>query len=259
MMPVAVSEDTFYVIQESLRYSEIGSGRFDISVQPLVDLWGIGTEKARIPDPDEIESTLAFIDYKAILLEDEDRSIFLKNEGMAVDLGGIAKGYAADKAKDFLLERGFTRGIVNFGGNVIAFGIKPNKDPWKIGIQDPFESRNIQIGVIDTPENSIVTSGIYERFFEKNGTTYHHILDTSTGFPVDNNVASVTIVTELCIAADAYSTLVFSLGLDEGLELIESISGLEGIFVTKEREIFISSGLYDSFTLKNSKYNLQTR
>jgi FAD:protein FMN transferase len=255
--PVIVSEDTFFVIRESLGYSEASGGAFDITVQPLVELWGIGTEAARVPEEGEIDSALALTNYQDIRLDEKAGSIFLMKTGMAVDLGGIAKGYAADKAKEYLLDRGFSRGIINFGGNVIAFGTKASKELWKIGIQDPFDSRGSQIGIIHTKENSIVTSGIYERYFEKDGRVYHHILDTRTGYPVDNNLASVTIVTGKCITADAFSTMVFSLGIDEGMKLIESKPAIEGVFVTKDKEIITSSGLKDSFALKNTDYILK--
>jgi len=124
-------------------------------------------------------------------------------------------------------------------------------------MQDPFDSRGSQVGIIRTGETSIVTSGIYERYFEANGTVYHHILDTRTGFPVDNNLASVTIVTEKCITADAFSTMAFSLGAEDGMALIEGEPALEAIFVTRDKEIFTSSGLRESFDLKNSEYILK--
>lgn len=257
--PSAVSDDTFAVIEESVRYSEIGMGKFDVTVRPLVELWGIGTEAARVPDSSEIGAALALVDYTDIVLEESEKSVFLKEPGMGVDLGGIAKGYGADKVKKYLVERGFSRGIINFGGNVIAFGVKPSKEFWRIGIQDPFDSRGSQIGIIHTRENSIVTSGIYERYFEKDGALYHHILDTDTGYPVDNTLASVTVVTGECITADAFSTLLFSLGVAEGMKLIENTTELEGIFVTKNKEIYASSGLKESFLVKNTEYILKNQ
>jgi thiamine biosynthesis lipoprotein len=199
------------------------------------------------------------VDFTKVAVDQENGSIFLLDEGMALDLGGIAKGYASDKVKEFLLDRGFTRGIINFGGNVVAFGTKASKEPWKIGIQDPFDSRGNQIGIVETPETSIVTSGIYERYFEQDGVTYHHILDTASGYPADNSLASVTIVTEECIAADAYSTLVFALGLDEGMQFIEDSADLEAVFVTKDKSVHLSSGLEESFILKNSEYSIKNQ
>ncbi len=178
---------------------------------------------------------------------------------MAIDLGGIAKGYASDIVKDFLINQGFTRGIVNLGGNVLTFGDKAPNVPWKIGIQNPLDSRGSYLGTLAIGPEAVVTSGIYERFFIQDGKRYHHILDPVTGYPVDNNLLSITIVTAKGIEADAYSTVVFSEGLQEGMSLIESKADLEGIFVTKEKKIYISSGLKTSFSLKSGDFLLVSK
>lgn len=247
--PVSVSEDTYFVIKEGIKYANLPSSRFDITIGPLVNLWGIGTDNEKVPGPEFIEEVISLIGSQYIKLNDSDRSVFLENENMAIDLGGIAKGYAADLVRDYLIEAGFTKGIINLGGNVLTFGLKAPGTLWKIGIQNPVDSRGNYIGTLGIEESAIVTSGIYERFFEVEGKRYHHILDPYTGYPIENDLLSITIVTPSGIEADAWSTLAFSAGLVKGMELLESEENMEGIFITKDHKIYISSGLKDSFLL----------
>lgn len=253
---VQVSEDTYMVIKEGIRYAELKGSKFDISIGPLVNLWGIGTKHQNVPESADIEAILPLIKSESISLDDNNRTVFLKKKGMAIDLGGIAKGYAADAVKDFLIKRGFTKGIINLGGNVLTFGFKTTGTPWKIGIQYPGDSNGNYIGILETGENSVVTSGIYERYFEKDGKRYHHILDPDSGYPVENELLSITIVTGRGITADAYSTVVFSEGLQKGMELLESTPDMEGIFITKKMKVYTSSGLRDSFTLSSPDFTL---
>ena len=156
----------------------------------------------------------------------------------------------------FLLERGFSKGIINLGGNVLTFGSKAPETPWRIGIQDPASSNGNYIGTLETGEAAVVTSGIYERYFERGGKRYHHILYPDSGYPVENELLSITIVTGKGITADAYSTVAFSAGLEKGMELLESIANMEGIFITKEKKVYTSSGLKDSFSLSSTDYIL---
>ncbi len=256
IQPIKVSEDTFFVIKEAIKYSEFKNSKFDITIGPLVDLWGIGTDHEGIPDISEIKNILPLINSSKIKLNEKDRTVLLLEKGMAIDPGGIAKGYASDIVKDFLINQGFTKGIVNLGGNVLTFGEKAPKVPWKIGIQNPLDTRGSYLGTITIGPEAVVTSGIYERFFIQDGKRYHHILDPVTGYPVENDLLSITIVTARGIEADAYSTVVFSEGLQRGMDLLESKPGIEGIFVTKEKTIYISSGLSASFTLTSDKYKI---
>ncbi len=254
--PVFVSEDTFYVIKEGIKYAELPGSKFDITIGPLVNLWGIGTDRQNVPDLNLIETVLPSIGSEYIILNEENRSIFLQNKNIAVDLGGIAKGYAADLVKDFLIEEGFSKGIINLGGNVLTFGTKSEGKPWIIGIQNPVDSRGNYIGTLEVKESAVVTSGIYERYFEVEGRRYHHILDPDTGYPVDNDLLSITIVTPLGITADAYSTLVFSAGLIKGMGILESIEEMEGLFITKDKKIYVSSGLKELFNLISPDFTL---
>lgn len=254
--PVKVSEDTYFVIKEGIKYSNLTDSRFDITIGPLVNLWGIGTDNQKIPEPNLIKAVLPLIGSQYIKLNDADRSVFLENKNMAIDLGGIAKGYAADLVRDFLIKEGFTKGIINLGGNVLTFGLKSGGTLWKIGIQNPVDSRGNFIGILEIGESAVVTSGIYERYFEVDGKRYHHILDPYSGYPIENELLSITIVTPSGIIADAYSTLVFSAGLIKGMELLESVKNMEGIFITKDKKVYTSSGLKNSFTLISSDFVL---
>lgn len=250
-----VSEDVFEVIKTSLLYSQISAGAFDPTIAPLVELWGIGEDfTGTVPSASSIDSRKELIDYTGVLLE-EDNLVLLKRQGMKIDLGGIAKGYVADKVKDYLISQGVQRGIINLGGNIIVIGSKPKMQSWKIGIQNPFDSRGNHIGIASVTDKTIVTSGIYERFFYFEGKRYHHILDPETGYPVENDLASVTIIAEKSIDADALSTSLFVLGVEEGIKLIESIENSEAVFVLKDKNVIYSSGAGDLFDLQHADFS----
>lgn len=253
---VKVSEDTFYVVEKGIHFSSLSNGRFDISIGPLVKLWNIGTEAAKVPSQDDIDKKAKLVNYKDVILDSSTKSVKLKNEGMILDLGAIAKGYAADEAVRILKENNIKRGILNLGGNIFAYGSKDENSPWKIGIQNPFSTRGEYIGLVNVADKTVVTSGIYERYFEENGVRYHHILDPETGYPVENSLAGVSIIADSSIDADALSTSVFSLGLDKGMVLIESLENVEAVFVTKESKVYISSGLEDNFKLTDKNFKL---
>ncbi len=248
---VRVSDETFFVIKEGIRYAEIKNSGFDISIGPLVNIWGIGTENQGVPDDNEIRDLLPLIGSEYIVLDDNEKTVFLTKKRMSLDLGGIAKGYAADEVKKILIQRGFTKGIINLGGNVLTFGEKVPGVKWKIGIQDPTDSRGNYIGTLATEASAVVTSGIYERFFIEDGKRYHHILDPDSGSPVENNLLSITIITDSAISADALSTVIFSEGLDKGINFLESLPEMEGIFITKEKKVYVTNGIKESFTLSS--------
>lgn len=251
---VKVSEDVFDILTLSEKYAELSSGRFDITVGPLIDLWGIGTENAKVPPADEIKKALSLIDWRKLVLDREGLTAFLPAAGMAVDLGGIAKGFIADRAGDFLKEKGVSGGIVDLGGNILVFGRKPDDSDFNIGIQDPFDVRGKYIGIVNISSGSVVTSGVYERFLEKEGKRYHHIFDISTGYPVDNEIAGVSVVSRFSADGDALSTSVFALGLERGMELIEKTEGSEAIFISKSKEVYVSSGLKNNFRITDEDF-----
>lgn len=257
--PVKVSKNTFDVVKASLIYSEKTKGSFDITVEPLVSIWGIGTDKARIPSKDEISNALKLINYKDVVINEKESTIMLKRKGQAIDLGAIAKGYTADELKKVLLSYNVSSAFLNLGGNVYVLGNKPDKTPWKIGVQNPLEPRGDYLGIVSVSDKSVVTSGNYERFFEKNGKRYHHIFDTKTGYPAEKGLISVSIISDKSIDGDALSTSVYTLGLDEGKKLIESLKDVEAVFVTNDKKVYTTSGLKDTFKLTNTDFKLQNK
>lgn len=253
---VSVSKETFDLIEASIEYSKKSYGNFDVSIGPLVKLWGIGTPNAKVPTKEEISDTLKLINYENIILNKEENSVYLKEKNMILDLGGIAKGYIADIISEFLLSKGVSKAILDLGGNIFALGEKSKGESWTIGVQNPFENRGSPLGTLKVSNKSIVTSGIYERFLEFNGVKYHHILNPKSGYPYDNNLSSVTIISSKSIDGDALSTATFGMGLSKGLDLINSLSYAEAIFVTKDREIYLSDGIKNDFTLMDTEFKI---
>ncbi|MCG1011878.1 FAD:protein FMN transferase [Tepidanaerobacter sp. GT38] len=253
-----VSPDTFFVIKKGLYFSNLSEGKFDITVGPLVKLWGIGTEHARVPSKAEISKILPLVDYRQIELDEKNNSVFLKRPGMSIELGGIAKGYAADEAVKVLRQNGVKHGTVDLGGNIIVIGTKPDGKLWKIGIQNPFfKTRGSIVATVEVADKTLVTSGPYERYIEKDGKIYHHILDTRTGFPVENELMSVTIIAESSIDADALSTTVFAMGLEEGMDFVESIENIDAIFITKDYKVYTTSGVENlNFKIVDKQFEL---
>jgi len=254
--PVQVSAETLTLVKQAIQYAEMTDGSFDPTVGPLVDLWGIGGESPKRPDDASIAEATARVDYRRISIDEDAMTIYLTDSGMALDLGAIAKGYAADRIAEYLSSHDLNRAIIDLGGNILATGYKPGGSEWTIGVQDPDESRGTSIGTLKVHGQSIVSSGVYERFFMEDGIRYHHILDTSTGYPVRNELVSVTIVTASSTDADALSTSVFALGLAEGLSFVESREGVEAIFITEDKQVYVTSGLTDGFQLTDEGYTL---
>ncbi|WP_243122887.1 FAD:protein FMN transferase [Haloimpatiens lingqiaonensis] len=248
-----VSKETYYVIKKAIEYSKLSEGAFDITVEPLVKLWGIGTDKARIPSKEEIEKAKELINYKNIEIN-EDGQIYLKKSGMKIDLGAIAKGYGADEIKSMLIKNGVKSAFINIGGNVNLLGSKTDGSPWKIGVQNPLKDKGEYLGILTTEDKSIVTSGNYERYFEKDGKRYHHIFDVKTGYPADKGLISTTIVSDKSIDGDALSTTTYVLGLEKAIKLVESQKGVDAIFVTKDKKIYVTSGVKDKFKLTDKEF-----
>lgn len=251
---VKVSKDTFFVINKALKYSNLSNGHFDITIGPLVNLWHIGRSDARVPTEREIDKTIKLINYKNVLLDSKNNAVMLKDNNMKIDLGGIAKGFSADKICDYLKSQKVSSAIINLGGNIYTLGKKDSNKDYTIGIQDPFNSDGNFIGKINVSNKSIVTSGIYERFLKKDNKIYHHILNPFNGYPYDNNLASVTIVSDKSIDGDALSTTAFSLGLHDGLSLLESIDGVDAIFITKDKDVYTTSHIKSNFKITDSLF-----
>lgn len=236
-----VSPETARLIEKAISYSNISDGAFDCTIAPLSTLWDFKNNPGQVPSQEEIEAARSLVDYRTIQVS--QTTVTLKNPSAAIDLGGIAKGYIADRLKDYLTSQGITSALINLGGNVLTIGSKPDGSPWNIGIQKPFAERNASIASLKVTDQSLVTSGTYERYFTVGGTVYHHLLDPATGYPADTGLSSVTILSDDSIDGDALSTSCFVLGIDKGMELIESLPGVEALFVTSEDELLYSSGL----------------
>lgn len=238
---VTVHEETAELISRGLDYGKLSDGRFDITIGRLSDLWDFHEKK--IPNASEIENLLAHIDYTKVKVN--GNQVTLLDADAAIDLGGIAKGYIADKMKEYLESEGISSGLINLGGNVLTLGAKPDGGSYTIGIQKPFSTDGTPIVAVDVTDKSVVTSGTYQRYFEQDGRIYHHILDTSTGYPCNNGLSSVTIIGDSSTDGDALSTTVFLLGLGDGMDYVESQVNIEAIFITDKDEIYYSSGMGD--------------
>lgn len=238
--PTNISPDTFQLITRGLNYSSLTNGVFDITIGSISELWDF-SDNTNLPSEKEISKYINTVDYNLIYLDNNNISI--NNTDTKIDVGGIAKGYIADKLKEYLLKNDITSGIIDLGGNILLIGSKPDNSNYNIGIAKPFSKTNETIAIVRTCDKSIVTSGNYQRYFYNNDTLYHHILDPHTGYPVDNELNSVTIISDNSIDGDALSTSCFVLGLNDGLELIEKLEGIEAIFVDNKNNITLSSGL----------------
>ena len=248
--PVRVSPDTFEVIERSLEYARYTNGAFDPTIAPLVKLWDIGSESERVPSESEIQAVLPLIDYTVVELNPDNFEVYLPVAGMSLDLGGIAKGYAVDEAARILIDAGIRYALVDFGGDVYTIGSRPDGNRWRIGIQDPVNTaRGRFVGIVEQTDTSIVSSGDYERYFVEDGVRYHHILDPDTGHPSRSGLVSVTIQAPRAMTSDAVSTGAFVMGLEAGMALVESLPDTEGVFVTEDKEVHLSSGLDGSFRL----------
>jgi thiamine biosynthesis lipoprotein len=249
-----VHEDTYYVIQKAKEYFELTGGYFDPTLGSVVELWKIGTEEAAIPSSEELEKALTHVDGRQIELLDNLQVRI--PQGAVLDLGAIAKGYAADEMAKIAKEEGVTSAIFDLGGNVLTLGDKEGKK-FRIGIQEPFSEilRGSPFAILLLSNQTVVTSGDYERFFEEDGKRYHHILDFRTGYPVENELASVSIITDSSIRADALSTAVYAMGREKGKAFIESQENLEAIFVTRNKKVSVTTGLSESFILEDSSYH----
>ena len=254
--PVKVSADTFWVISKAVEYAKLTDGAFDPSVGPLVKLWNIGTDYAKVPRKGEIAAALTLIDYGRIELDAKKLTVKLRDAGMRIDLGAIAKGYSADEVGRILSEHRVKAAVVDLGGNVLVYGKKKDGSAWRVGVQDPRSDRGDYIGLVTGGGMTVVTSGIYERFFIEDGVHYHHILDTKTGYPVRNGLVSVSIIAARSIDADALSTSIFALGIEKGMKLVESLPGIHAIFIDEGNKVYLSKGTNTLFALTDTGYTL---
>ena len=262
--PVKVSKETLEILLKTADIFEITDGSFDPSIAPLIKLWDFSKSKSEraIPSLIAIEEAVRLVDYRKVVTNPAASEVMLKDRGMELDLGGIAKGFGADKAVDVIRAKGIKAALVAIAGDIRGYGLSTSGNAWKVGIQNPRPDT-----VSDKPwedifaslqleDSAISTSGDYQRFFIQDGKRYHHILSTETGFPADSNLVSVSVITPEGYLSDSLSTAVFILGADKGLALLKS-KGYDGVLVTKDRKILITDNMKNKIEILNDKYNLQ--
>ena len=237
--PVEVSEDTAAILRCAKKIGDLSRGAFDVTIAPVSTMWNFTSEEHELPDADGLARAAEMVDYTRMELNGNTVTL---PAGMMIDLGGIAKGYIADRIKDYLEKHGVRHAICSFGGNIVAIGVKPDGSAWKVGIQDIDRPTGEHMLVATNQGGSTVTSGIYERGFDLDGIRYHHLLSSETGWPVQNELASVTIFSESSMEGDALSTAAFVLGTEEGLKLINSMDGIEAVFIARDRQVTYSAG-----------------
>lgn len=241
--PVVVSPWLFNLIARARDVSLLEGSCFNVTIGPVVKCWKIGFQGERIPPADELRALLALTDPHHVILDARSRSVWLEKAGMEIDLGAIAKGYIADVIRQFLYQHHVYHALINLGGNVLAIG-RPqstHQAAWSVGLQKPFGENHELLGLIQVVNKSIVTSGIYERYFTFEGRIYHHIFDPKTGYPLDNEILSVTLITDASIDGDIYTTLLYGIGVEKGLAYLSQHSDIDAIFVTKDQKIILSS------------------
>lgn len=241
---VRVHPELFELIELGKKHSIAVNSHLNIAIGPLVQTWRIGFSDAKLPSKEEIQELLKITNPEEIVLNDSNREVYLSKEGMRIDLGALAKGYIADKLKDFLVEQGVQSGIINLGGNILTIGENPTyQRPWRIGIQNPILDRGEHLAVIAVSDASVVTSGIYERQLVVDGKTYHHIFDRKTGYPMETEVASLTIVAEKSVDCEIWTTRLFGQNPNDIIEEIEQQPGLEAFVITKNQKMMYTSGI----------------
>jgi thiamine biosynthesis lipoprotein len=242
--PVVVSSEVREVLRVSREVSEWTDGKFDVTFAALSGLWKFDQDiDGRVPDRAEIAARLPLIDYRALTIDDRAGTAWLARAGMKVNLGGIGKGYAVDRAVAILREAGLSDFMIQFGGDLFVAGRRGDR-PWRVGIQDPRGAPNTLFAAIELTDVAFSTSGDYERFFIRDGRRYHHILDPDTGEPASRS-RSVTIMARTATGADGLAKGVFILGGEQGLALIERVPDVEGVIVTADNQVLVSSGLKD--------------
>lgn len=247
--PVKVSPETLEMIKTSIEYSELSGGAFDITIAPIVELWGFYSGEYRVPTESEIAEVLPLVDYRKIVVDEENSTVMLAEEGMQIDLGGVAKGYAAGASCDLLEERGVKNGLVNFGGAVGAIGLREDGKPWVVGVKDPRGGEFETVGELWLEDGYALTSGDYQRYFEEDGKRYCHIFDPRTGIQPSGAIG-VTVVGTDPLVADILSTAAFIMGPEKGMELVESQEGYEALMIDSNREIIMSDGMEENYVIK---------
>lgn len=266
-----VSSDLYNAIAAGKKYAVLSGNAFSVALEPLTSLWNFTDGTDSIPAQADLDAALPLVNSDDVLLKEPCQVAFAKNgiiytsgdpvnHGMGIDLGAIAKGYIADKLKEYLVSQGVDSALIYLGGNVLCIGSKGTASdllsgsqevtPFTVGIEKPFATDGETVAILKITDTSVVTSGTYQRYFEKDGTLYHHILDSTTGYPCQNGLNAVTIITDSSTDADALSTTCFSLGLEKGLELLESLENVDGLFITIDGEYYYTEGFLEKYQVE---------
>ena len=236
--PVKVAPETADIVAKALAYCEESNGLFDITIGAVSTLWDF--KEGVVPDADELARAVEHVDYGCVQVEGD--TITLSDPEAKLDLGGIAKGYIADDLHRLFTEAGCESGIINLGGNVKTIGCRPDGRPWRVGIQDPDDAQGAVVAAVDSVGTSVVTSGLYERVFEKDGRLFWHILDPATGWPVDTDLMSATIISDASIDGDGYTKPLFMMGRDAAIAWVDAHEGIEGLVIDMDGNIVQSAG-----------------
>ena len=243
---VALQEDTRALLSRALEVSASTGGIFDCTIEPVMQAWGFTTQDYRVPTPAELSTLLAHVDYTQVQLDGSTAAI---PDDVQVDLGGIAKGYTSDRMMQVFSENGVTSGIISLGGNVQALGLKPDGSRWRVAVQDP-ENSEENFAVIEIEDEAVITSGGYQRYFEEDGATYHHIIDPRTGYPADSGVISSTIISHDGTLADGLSTSLFIMGVDDALDYWRAHSDeFDAILMDENGTVYVTDGIADRCSL----------
>ena len=243
-----LSEEGGYLVERALELYKKTEGAFDIAIYPVMQSWGFPTQDYHVPDDDTLKEKLALADASKVNYDKDTRKIFFDQDGMEIDLGGIAKGYTSSQIMQIYQDCGVTSGLVNLGGNVQALGCKTDGSKWRVAIQSPDDTEEY-LGILEIEDQAVITSGGYERYFEEDGVTYHHIIDPAIGYPADSGLISVTIVSDDGTLADGLSTSLFIMGEEKAAQFWrENSDEFEAIMETSDGELYVTEGIADSLT-----------
>jgi thiamine biosynthesis lipoprotein len=259
--PVQASGEVLALLDKACYFAKKTNGAFDPSIGPLVQLWGIATDNPRIPAQEELDACLPLVDYRKIEYDLNAQTVFLPQPGMRLDLGGIAKGYAADELIKIIRDAKVRRAVIDLGGNVYVYGAKPDGTLWRVGVKNPVDPEGEPVVRLDIGSNTVVTSGMYERFFEQDGIRYHHILNPQTGYPAYSGIRSATIVSASSLAADALSTSVFVLGKEQAAALFaqgfqDGGFSADMLIIEEDGRITVTENLKSAVTVLLPEYQL---
>ncbi|MGF1716032.1 FAD:protein FMN transferase [Photobacterium chitinilyticum] len=245
--PVRVRADLYELLKKAKEISVDTANPFNVAIGPLVKAWRIGFQDARLPTSAELTDKLTIVDPTKIVLDELYQTVYLTKHDMQIDLGAIAKGYFADRIKEYLVSEGVEYGYINLGGNVLTIGYSPDNasKAWNVGIQEPLSSRGEISRVVPLRDHSMVTSGINERYFGVNGQRYHHLLDAKTGRPITTNIASVTIISKQSVDGEIWSTAGFLASIEEALSYLNKQVGIEAVLISDQGKVYVTNGLKD--------------